>query len=702
MADRQPQVPDSMDQTDAHSARFSGRTLRADTLESSNSVSKVPLVALDAKTTTSIWTALSSWSPEIASYCISTVSLCAIVAVVQTRDGKPLPDWGDFITINFLVSVLTAILKAGLLMPVSEAVSELKWLWFAKPRPANDMEDFDRASRGPRGALRFLFQHPRNLWASLAALITVASLGIDALTQLTVQPYDCLWAVPGTASVGRTNNYTAAKVTGRFSIDVPMSRAIYKGVLSSDADRADIFYDCSTSNCTFEGATYYRTLAMCHSVINISANTKTHFEFQTLPSRLNTSDYTQIFATAESPPITNDAEEEPLFAFEALDLVGFAFRASLFPCLRTYKSLIISGNQLQHTLDSTTRLPRLNISKTPYFSLAGDFPPVPGIDCTPSTTSQGRKTCAVRTLKSGKRYVLPREEGSRRASDDEDLPFAQSPDISFYDPVCTYTFGHPPTKAIHRFLQIAYGTPESPKGIVSEGDFRADILLKFLSNDGLSNMTIAETYMARLADAMTVQMWRNGDSTNSAPILGRALRNRTCVRFEWKFLLLDVLLLVGTAGLVVVTVFLSWRDRQRMWRRAWKSSALPLLWCGLEDRTRRRFGGMDYAGKELWEKSKVVEVKLARAEDTEKERPSPRREMDGESEMGASEQEQEEDMGQAEGAGADLTDEMASSEKGRFLDSGGLVLCYQRDLPASNKDNIVRRVMETLSDALPI
>ncbi len=700
MADRQPLVTDSMDQTDAHSARFSGRTLREELSESPNPVSKVRLVAHHAKPTTSIMTALSSWMPEMASYCISTVSLFAIVAVVQTRDGKPLPNWPGFITVNFLVSALTSILKAGLLMPVSEAVSELKWLWFAKPRPAKDMEDFDRASRGPRGSLRLLFQHPRHLLACIAALITVASLGIDALTQLTVQPYDCLWDVSGTASVNKTNNYTAAERSGGNSnlIDVPMSRAIYKGVLSSDTDRSDIFYDCSTSNCTFEGATYYRSLAMCHSVVDISADVNAGHNFD-LPSGLNTTYHGNLFATAESPPVTDDPEEGPLFAFEGLKYGNFAFRASLFPCIHTYKGLIISGNQLKHTLDSTTTLPRINISSTPYFSLAGDFPPLPGIDCTPSTTRQGSKTCAVRTLKSGKRYIVPSEEGSRRYSEsDDDLRFAQSSDISFYDPVCTYTFGSYATDAIASYLRTLYGKRGHQKSVTGVWDGMGDILLMYLYNDGKSNMTIAETYMARLADAMTVQMRRNGAATNSAPILGQALRSRTCIRFEWQFLLLDVVLLVGTAGLVAVTVFMSWRNRQEMGRRAWKSSSLPLLWCGLEDSTRRRFGGMDYAGKELWEKSKVLEVMLGRAQDAEKKEPPSPRETDGESEMEAAEQ--EEDMSHLEGA--DVTDEMASSEKGRFLDSGWLVLRHERDIPASKKGNVVRRVMVWLSDYLPI
>jgi hypothetical protein len=127
--------------------------------------------------------AVTSWMPEIVSYLISLFALGAIVAVVRARDRKPLPDWPSPFTINFVVSVFTSILKAAMMMPVSEALSELKWLWFADSRLVSDMDDFDLASRGPRGSLQFLFRLSRNKLASLGALITVLGLAIDPLTQ---------------------------------------------------------------------------------------------------------------------------------------------------------------------------------------------------------------------------------------------------------------------------------------------------------------------------------------------------------------------------------------------------------------------------------------------------------------------------------------------------------------------------------------
>lgn len=109
-------------------------------------------------------------------------------------------------------------------MPVAEGISELKWVWFAKPRLLSDMDEFDLASRGPRGSFRFIFRLPQNKLACLGAMITLLSLGLDPFTQLVVQTYDCLTIGPGLATINRTNNYTAHGPghVSNWRVDAPM------------------------------------------------------------------------------------------------------------------------------------------------------------------------------------------------------------------------------------------------------------------------------------------------------------------------------------------------------------------------------------------------------------------------------------------------------------------------------------------------
>jgi len=81
---------------------------------------------------------------------------------------------------------------------------------------------------------------------------------------------------------------------------------------------------------------------------------------------------------------------------------------------------------------------------------------------------------------------------------------------------------------------------------------------------------------------------------------------------------------------------------------------------------------MDYAGKEVWQKSEALEVVLASVQDAEKKQSTQQQTESG-CEIEAPEQT---DVNQVKGA--DVTDDMADSERGRFLDSGWLVLRHER------------------------
>lgn len=85
---------------------------------------------------------------------------------------RPLEDWRSGITINTVVSVLSTIGQTAILLPVTSSISQLKWIWYAKDietgheddRTGNrlsDMEDFDKASRGPIDCLLLVWKRPK-------------------------------------------------------------------------------------------------------------------------------------------------------------------------------------------------------------------------------------------------------------------------------------------------------------------------------------------------------------------------------------------------------------------------------------------------------------------------------------------------------------------------------------------------------------
>ena len=99
-----------------------------------------------------------SWLAEALSCCGAVVCLGAIVITLSMHQGKTLPQWPLNISINALLAVFTAILKATLALPLTEGISQLKWQWFSQhPQTLIDLDRFDSASRGAWGSSWFLF-----------------------------------------------------------------------------------------------------------------------------------------------------------------------------------------------------------------------------------------------------------------------------------------------------------------------------------------------------------------------------------------------------------------------------------------------------------------------------------------------------------------------------------------------------------------
>lgn len=156
-------------------------------------------------------------------------------------------------------------------------------------------------------------------------------------------------------------------------------------------------------------------------------------------------------------------------------------------------------------------------------------------------------------------------------------------------------------------------------------------------------MSSVTAYMEGLANSMTAAIRRKGDPGNSAPVVGSILVNRTCVRFDWRYLFFDAALLTGAMCLLATTLMKSRRIARGdgaldAGRGPWKSSSLPLLWCGLEDSTRKRHGALDYL-KEMTPCSDLLEVKLVRAIDEtpaeERTESTAEAEVEAEAEIGA-------------------------------------------------------------------
>lgn len=106
---------------------------------------------------------VDGWLSELLAVLIGSVSIIGLCILLHEYDDNPAPRSNAIgsvdITLNNVVSILSTIGRASLLLAVSECISQLKWNWYlSKHRPLKDIDTFDQASRGAWGGLQLLWK----------------------------------------------------------------------------------------------------------------------------------------------------------------------------------------------------------------------------------------------------------------------------------------------------------------------------------------------------------------------------------------------------------------------------------------------------------------------------------------------------------------------------------------------------------------
>ncbi|CAI7633158.1 unnamed protein product [Penicillium manginii] len=121
------------------------------------------------------WTSLEdTWILECFAMAFSFASFIAVIIILRAYDQKPSPNLSYGLTLNTIVSLLATSSRSSLLFVVAGARREKSVL---------DMQSFDDASRGPLGAFYLFFQHRGLSIASLGAIVTVLSIALDPFVQ---------------------------------------------------------------------------------------------------------------------------------------------------------------------------------------------------------------------------------------------------------------------------------------------------------------------------------------------------------------------------------------------------------------------------------------------------------------------------------------------------------------------------------------
>jgi hypothetical protein len=125
------------------------------------------------------------WFFELLCWLISAVFMCAIVGTYIWIKDKPAAEVDA--SLLMYANSYGKIASAALIVPTSEALGQLKWNWFNKSKAMWDFEIFDKASRGPWGAVVLLFRTKARSLAALGALLILLLLAIDTFFQQVVE-----------------------------------------------------------------------------------------------------------------------------------------------------------------------------------------------------------------------------------------------------------------------------------------------------------------------------------------------------------------------------------------------------------------------------------------------------------------------------------------------------------------------------------
>lgn len=103
------------------------------------------------------------WPIESLALLTSLVCQIGLLVVLFRMADQPLDYWTASISLNTLVSILSAVSRSLLLFTVASCISQLKWVYILSPEVLGNFDLMDQASRGPSGSVKLLLKAPSDL-----------------------------------------------------------------------------------------------------------------------------------------------------------------------------------------------------------------------------------------------------------------------------------------------------------------------------------------------------------------------------------------------------------------------------------------------------------------------------------------------------------------------------------------------------------
>lgn len=122
------------------------------------------------------------WSLEYTCLMLSLVAIMGSILLLRRYEGKPIPKWAwahNGVSFNSLLSLLSAISRGSLMVPLAEGMGQLMWLAYAeRERGLHWVDVYSDTIRGPMGALEMIWR--RKGWGieCVGALVLLLTLGM--------------------------------------------------------------------------------------------------------------------------------------------------------------------------------------------------------------------------------------------------------------------------------------------------------------------------------------------------------------------------------------------------------------------------------------------------------------------------------------------------------------------------------------------
>ncbi|KAF2430985.1 hypothetical protein EJ08DRAFT_206377 [Tothia fuscella] len=565
---------------------------------------------------------VNGWVWEFLSWIVSALCVSGMAFVLGLYNDKRVPiKWPLGITLNAYISVLSAISKYALAVPVDEALGQLRWLYFSdRPRNLIDFELFDDASRGPWGSLALIIHTKAKSLVSLGASITLLSLALDPF-------YQQLVTYPQRPSdLDRSTVSRIVKYSTDDSLFVNSSNAIYFGSDSAIGSVMRSFYAypslfqvpemapfCASNDCAWPP---FNTLSVCSQCEDISSL----LHFDCLPDdgywRFNWNMSIPAVPTTSCGYFFNSTGPKPML------MSGYAINSSTN-----------APGEALVTRQLNFRDPR---TEEVYWEHSINFKNVPNAIVNFASVSVANAEAAYRnqtpvahecvlrfcTQKIAARYYKGNYTENILSTFtnhtqrpwpiimDGDASYNYVQNITIIPPDQDEIFSVDNKTMLQAIFAFDYKLPfyvtqqnTSALPLIRTENDRNDSRLTFLySVDYWSTRNISN-YVADLATAMAHAIRLH--PTSSEKVLGSGSLE-VYVHISWGWFTLPAMLLIGTLLFLVITMVQS----RRQGASVFKTSAVATLANGLDDSTKQRVGSDSLS--ELFDKACTTKVMLQR------------------------------------------------------------------------------------------